>query len=106
MDALPGILSEILIFTFGLVMPLIFAVGVLITHRIAGPVYRFEQYLGQVARGEEVGPCRIRSGDELQDLCDVINDATAALQASQGRAVHVDAAGESEEHSAEVRKAG
>ena len=40
-DAMPGVLTEILVFTFGLVLPLIFAVGVLVTHRIAGPVYRF-----------------------------------------------------------------
>ena len=78
-DALPGLISEILIFTCGLVLPLIFAVGVLITHRIAGPVYRFEQHLGAVARGEETGPCRIRSGDELGELCAVINEAVAAL---------------------------
>jgi hypothetical protein len=80
LDAMPGILTEILIFTFGLVMPLIFAVGVLVTHRIAGPVYRFEQYLGQVVRGEDVGPCRIRKGDELQDLCIVINEAAELIR--------------------------
>ena len=45
-DAMPSIISEILIFTFGLVLPLIFAVGVLITHRIAGPIYRFEHQEG------------------------------------------------------------
>jgi hypothetical protein len=79
-DALPGLLTEIIIFTFGLVLPLIFAVGVLVTHRIAGPVYRFEQYLGQVVRGEDVGPCRIRKGDELQDLCIVINEAAELIR--------------------------
>ena len=82
-DAMPGVLTEILVFTFGLVLPLIFAVGVLVTHRIAGPVYRFEQYLKEVARGERMGPCRIRKGDELQDLCDVINDATAVIRDAQ-----------------------
>jgi hypothetical protein len=79
-DALPGLLAEIIVFTFGLVLPLIFAVGVLVTHRIAGPVYRFEQYLGQVARGEDVGPCRIRKGDELQDLCSAINETAELIR--------------------------
>ncbi len=79
-DAMPGIISEILLFTFGLVLPLIFAVGVLITHRIAGPVYRFEQHLKSVAQGNYAGPCRIRNGDELQELCDAINAAVDHLR--------------------------
>jgi signal transduction histidine kinase len=79
-DAMPSIISEILIFTFGLVLPLIFAVGVLITHRIAGPIYRFEEHLKDLVAGRYVGPCRIRTGDELQELCDAINGAVEHLQ--------------------------
>lgn len=75
----PGLLTDVLIFSFGLLLPLTCAVGVLVTFRIAGPVYRFEQYLGQVERGEAQGPCRIRKGDELQDLCDQINRTMAAV---------------------------
>ena len=48
--------------------------------RIAGPVYRFQQHLGAVARGEDVGPCRIRTGDELHSLCETINAALARVQ--------------------------
>jgi len=87
-DAMPSIISEILIFTFGLVLPLIFAVGVLITHRIAGPIYRFEQYLKSVVEDQANGPCRIRSGDELQELCDMINAAVEHLEHKARR--HVD----------------
>ena len=79
-ELLPSLMFEVLLFSFGLLLPLIFTVGVLVTFRIAGPVYRFEQYLGQVARGEQNGPCRIRKGDELQDLCDRINEATLVLR--------------------------
>jgi hypothetical protein len=63
-----------------LALPLIFGFGVLITHKIAGPVYRFEQYLEQIARGEEVGPCKIREGDEFQVLCEKLNEAIAKLR--------------------------
>jgi signal peptidase II len=62
------------------VLPLTFWVGVLVTHRIAGPVYRFERYLEQVARGEAPDDCRLRQGDELQELCAKINLATAPLR--------------------------
>jgi len=59
-------------------IPLVF--GILLTFRLAGPIYRFEQYLRSVARGEQIGPCKIRKGDELQFLCDAINDATEPLR--------------------------
>ena len=80
MSVLPEMLTKVLLLSFLVVLPLMFCVGVLTTFRIAGPVYRFEQYLGSVARGEEVGPCRLRKGDELWDLCDKINEATAAMR--------------------------
>lgn len=80
MSVMPDLLKDVLIFSFGLCLPLTFAVGVLVTFRIAGPVYRFEKYLAQVARGEATGPCYIRKGDQLQDLCDQINAATESIR--------------------------
>ena len=80
MAVLPGILMEVLVMSFTFLLPVMLCVGVLSTFRIAGPLYRFEQYLGQVVRGEVTGPCRIRDGDELWDLCDLINEATAPLR--------------------------
>ncbi len=74
--AMPELPLEILAVSFGMILPLTAAVGILVTFRIAGPVYRFERYLEQVMRGEEVGPCRLRKGDELQELCEMINKAT------------------------------
>ena len=63
------------------------AVGILVTFRVAGPVYRFEQHLGSLARGEDPGTCRIRKGDELQDLCASINAAVETLRGQgQGEA--------------------
>ena len=62
--------------TLALLVPLTLSVGILVTHRVAGPAYRFEQYLKSVAHeGTLPGPCRIRKGDELQELCDAVNAA-------------------------------
>jgi len=83
MSILPEMMMKVLLLSFLVVLPLMFCVGVLTTFRIAGPVYRFEQYLTAVAQGKEDGPCRLRKGDELWDLCDKINEATAALRHMQ-----------------------
>lgn len=80
LQAIPGIIRSSVMLTLAFLVPFMMGVGLVLTHRIAGPIYRFEQYLKSVAAGEHEGPCKIRKGDELQDLCDVINEAVSALE--------------------------
>jgi hypothetical protein len=70
-----GLSITIFLVSLGVLLPLCFFVGVLVTFRVAGPLYRFEKYLESVARGEDPGTCRIRKGDDLQELCAVLNAA-------------------------------
>lgn len=58
-------------------------VGILVTFRIAGPLYRFETHLNQIAAGEDPGECYIRKSDELHSMCAAINAAVATLSASK-----------------------
>jgi hypothetical protein len=81
-DAIPSMLGWTLLLSFGLLVPAVAVVGVWVTFGIAGPIHRFETYLESVARGEDVGPCRLRSGDKLQSLCRVINEALEAARSS------------------------
>ncbi len=85
-DEVPAMMLEVLAFSALIVLPIVFAFGVLLTFRIAGPAYRIERHLRAVARGEESGPCRIRKTDELQSLCEAVNEATTALRGASGRA--------------------
>lgn len=80
-ERVPGMLLSVLALSFVVLLPVIVAFGVMITFRIAGPIHRFEEYLADVARGEDIGPCRIRDEDELHELCDRINDAVDSLRA-------------------------
>ncbi len=82
-ERVPGHVQRILLVSFLVLLPLTFCVGVLITFRIAGPLYRFEVYLKQVIRGERPPDCRLRSGDELLGLCELINQATAPLRVQE-----------------------
>lgn len=82
-NALPRTMGAVLAFSMLALLPMSAAIGVLITFRWAGPLYRFHVYLRQVAEGEAQGPCRIREKDELQELCGLIN---RALEATQARA--------------------
>jgi signal peptidase II len=85
LDELNGILGFVLAGSFAVLLPLTFLIGVLTTHRLAGPVFRFEAYLKQVLRGEKPGPCRLRKGDELTELCELINQVTEPLRRAEDK---------------------
>lgn len=80
MAELGAIARTNILLSLGFLVPFMLGIGMILTHRIAGPIYRFELFLEQVIRGEYDGPVRIRKGDEFQELCTRINDAVAALE--------------------------
>ena len=77
---LPGLVLEMLAVSFGILLPAIIGIGILVTFRVAGPVHRFQEHLRAVARGEDPGPCRIRKTDYLHELCGLINEALERVQ--------------------------
>ena len=85
-DLLPSIFAKAVLVAGGLVLPLTVGVGILMTFRVAGPVYRMEQHLRSVLRGETVRPCMIRKGDKFQELCDLINAVTVPAAAAPATA--------------------
>ncbi|MDA1264989.1 MAG: hypothetical protein O2816_07920 [Planctomycetota bacterium] len=77
------VVLRVVAISFGVFLPLTFMVGILSTFRIAGPVYRFEQFLEAVRRGERPRDFRLRKGDELTGLAQLINDATQPLRTEE-----------------------
>lgn len=77
-DVLASIWTAFAVAGFVLV-PVIMVTGVRLTHRIAGPVFRFERYLADVRDGKATEPCKIRKSDSLHQLCRAINEACAPL---------------------------
>ena len=71
-----GILS-ILIWVNALVMlalvALAFIVALNVSHKIGGPLYRFENTLARIAQGDLTEYITLREGDKLQGLADHIN---------------------------------
>jgi len=59
-----------------LVSPLIFLLGLLFSHRIAGPLYRIEKTLIEITKGNLTLKIKLRQGDELTSLADIINTMT------------------------------
>lgn len=70
-----------LAYSSAILFPFVFGIGVLVTFRYAGPIVNMKNHLRKIEQGEDPGPCRLRKGDQLHDLAEAINRATAALRA-------------------------
>lgn len=57
--------------------------GVVVTHKVAGPVFKMKRLLGELAKGHFRVVARLRKGDELQDFFDAFNLAAAELERRQ-----------------------
>ena len=62
---------------------LLVGMGVVITHRIVGPVHKMKRLLRRVSTGRLVIEDRLRKGDELEDLFDTFLQMTYSLRATQ-----------------------
>ncbi len=68
----------------GLALLVLLAVmGVVITHRIVGPVHKMKRLLRRVSTGRLNIEDRLRKGDELEDLFDTFLQMTYSLRAMQ-----------------------
>ena len=67
-------------------LPLIFVIAVssiLLSHRIAGPLYRIELTLDKLIQGEDVGYLSLRKNDELKELAEKINRLIPIIKKSK-----------------------
>ena len=72
-----AILTQI-VFRFSLyLIPIVLVVlcaSIILTHRIAGPVFIMEKTISAVLKGEDAPLIKLRRNDELKDLADKINE--------------------------------
>ncbi len=67
----------------GLLVAVLGVLGVFITHRIVGPVFRLKRLLRQVGTARLSISRRLRKGDELEDLFETFVQMTHSLEALQ-----------------------
>lgn len=76
-------LRTLLVGTGVALVVLLALMGVLITHRIVGPVHKMKRLLRRVSTGRLVLDEHLRRGDELEDLFDTFLQMTYSLRAMQ-----------------------
>ena len=60
---------------YGLIMTVFFmSGGILVTHRIVGPIYRLKMHMRKVLNGENPGKLFFRKNDYFQEVADQLNE--------------------------------
>jgi methyl-accepting chemotaxis protein len=63
-----------------LLTPLVALVGLYLSHKIAGPIYRMEKHLSEMGSGNFSSHLVLRQGDELIGMADKINKLSDSLR--------------------------
>lgn len=68
-----------ILFAQGVSLIIVFILSILVTHTIAGPVYRMERVAREIGAGNLTGNTKLRPRDELKELADAFNTMTDGL---------------------------
>ena len=63
-----------------IIAPFVAWIGVLLTHRVAGPMVRIQAALNRMAEGHHDIHLTLRKGDALRELADAVNRLAASLR--------------------------
>jgi methyl-accepting chemotaxis protein len=75
-----AVLIESVVGGLSLMVVLIGLLGIYVTHKVAGPVYKMKRLLGQVGQGSLRVDARLRKGDELVDFFEAFQKMVANLR--------------------------
>ena len=65
-----------------LITPLVAVIGIFLSHRIAGPIFRMEKFLYDMASGNLASRITLRQNDELMTLANGINNLAESMSSS------------------------
>jgi nitrogen fixation/metabolism regulation signal transduction histidine kinase len=75
--------SRLLIAALSVLVVALWLAGIVITHRVAGPVYKMRRQIRDLQKGNFKVPSPLRKGDELKSFFDAFNDMVESLRARQ-----------------------
>ncbi len=74
-----------LVVALALLVVCIWLAGIVVTHKIAGPVFKMKRMFRQVGEGKLSLRERLRKGDEMQDFFESFDQMLASLRERQGQ---------------------
>lgn len=74
---------QVLFRTLFFLVPVILVIAfftIVMSHRVAGPLFRIQRAIDEVVRGEDVQDIRLRKNDELKELAEKINELIGVIR--------------------------
>jgi hypothetical protein len=59
------------------------SVGLVWSHKMGGPIYRFKAELERIRDGQPFRTITLRRGDEFQDVAEILNETLPSIQARE-----------------------
>jgi signal transduction histidine kinase len=59
---------------------LVFILGLMLSHKIAGPIHRLKMYMTDMSQGQELGDLSFRKGDYFLELPPIVNQFVKAVR--------------------------
>lgn len=75
--------TRMLFVALGVLVVALWFTGIVITHKVAGPVYKMRRQIRDLQKGNFKVPSPLRKGDELKSFFDAFNDMVESLRARQ-----------------------
>ena len=69
-----------IIFTSGIMLVVVLVFGLIISHRLAGPLYHIRRYVEAMQRGEFGKSLKLRKSDEFKTLAELLEDLSRSLE--------------------------
>ncbi len=71
--------NTVLVLRLLFVTPLVILIALVLSHRIAGPIYRIQRFVKKLNAGEYADKLKLREKDELQDIAASLNGLVGKL---------------------------
>lgn len=75
--------NMILLITLPIIFVVMLLLAIIISHRIAGPIYRLEKELAEISKGDYSRRIKLRSRDELQEIAEGVNSLLDVLKKNE-----------------------
>lgn len=75
-----GKVNTVLLLRLLFISPLVILIGLVLSNRIAGPIYRIQRFIKKIQSGDYTGKLKLRDKDELQDLAATVNSLVSKLE--------------------------
>lgn len=75
-----GQINFIIIYRILFLLPIVAVMGILLSHKIAGPAFRIEKTLKEIGKGNFDINIQLRKFDELKGIAEAVNEMAADLK--------------------------